>query len=38
MNEETRSVEIYIECDNPGQFLKCGMFVTAGSTIRLKMP
>ncbi len=29
MNEETRSVEIYIECDNPGQLLKCGMFVTA---------
>jgi len=29
MNEETRSVEVYIECDNPGQVLKCGMFVSA---------
>jgi len=29
MNEETRSVEVYIECENPGKILKCGMFVTA---------
>jgi cobalt-zinc-cadmium efflux system membrane fusion protein len=28
MNEQTRSVEVYIECDNPEQVLKCGMFVT----------
>lgn len=28
MNEQTRSVEVYIKCDNPGQVLKCGMFVT----------
>ena len=28
MNEQTRSVEVYIECNNPGQLLKCGMFVT----------
>jgi len=29
MNEQTRSVEVYIECENPGKILKCGMFVTA---------
>lgn len=28
MNQETRSVEVYIECQNPDHFLKCGMFVT----------
>ena len=28
MNEQTRSVEVYIECDNSGQALKSGMFVT----------
>ncbi|MFH0842258.1 MAG: efflux RND transporter periplasmic adaptor subunit [Bacteroidota bacterium] len=29
MNEETRTVEVFIECENPGSILKCGMFVTA---------
>jgi cobalt-zinc-cadmium efflux system membrane fusion protein len=29
MNEQTRSVEVYIVCDNPVKLLKCGMFVTA---------
>jgi cobalt-zinc-cadmium efflux system membrane fusion protein len=29
MNEQTRSVEVYIECDNPDKILKSGMFVTA---------
>jgi len=29
MNEQTRSVDVYIECDNPGRILKSGMFVTA---------
>jgi len=29
MNEQTRSVEVYIGCDNPGKILKSGMFVTA---------
>jgi cobalt-zinc-cadmium efflux system membrane fusion protein len=28
MNEQTRSVEVYIECENQGQSLKSGMFVT----------
>jgi cobalt-zinc-cadmium efflux system membrane fusion protein len=28
MNEQTRSVEVYTECENPGLVLKCGMFVT----------
>lgn len=28
MNEQTRSVEVYIECKNPEKILKCGMFVT----------
>jgi cobalt-zinc-cadmium efflux system membrane fusion protein len=28
MNQETRSVEVYIECQNPDHVLKCGMFVT----------
>ncbi len=27
MNQETRSVEVYIECQNPDHILKCGMFV-----------
>lgn len=27
MNQETRSVEVYIECLNPDHILKCGMFV-----------
>jgi cobalt-zinc-cadmium efflux system membrane fusion protein len=29
MNEQTRSVDVYIECKNPGKILKSGMFVTA---------
>ncbi|MFH0756790.1 MAG: efflux RND transporter periplasmic adaptor subunit [Bacteroidota bacterium] len=29
MNEQTRSVDVYIECENPGKILKSGMFVTA---------
>jgi membrane fusion protein, heavy metal efflux system len=29
MNEQTRSVEVYIECDNPEKILKSGMFVAA---------
>ena len=28
MNEQTRSVEVYIECENHDQILKSGMFVT----------
>lgn len=28
MDEQTRSVEVYIECDNADHFLKSGMFVT----------
>jgi cobalt-zinc-cadmium efflux system membrane fusion protein len=28
MNEQTRSVEVFIECENNGQSLKSGMFVT----------
>ena len=28
MNQETRSVEVFIECQNPLHSLKCGMFVT----------
>jgi len=28
MNEQTRSVEVFIECENPEKFLKSGMFVT----------
>ncbi|MDX9773479.1 MAG: efflux RND transporter periplasmic adaptor subunit [Bacteroidales bacterium] len=28
MNEQTRSVEVYIECENADHFLKSGMFVT----------
>jgi cobalt-zinc-cadmium efflux system membrane fusion protein len=28
MNEQTRSVEVFIECKNPERFLKSGMFVT----------
>jgi len=28
MNEQTRSVEVYIECKNPEKILKSGMFVT----------
>ncbi len=28
LNQGTRSVEVYIECQNPDHFLKCGMFVT----------
>jgi membrane fusion protein, heavy metal efflux system len=28
MNEQTRSVEVYIECENSGKNLKSGMFVT----------
>jgi len=28
MNEQTRSVEVFIECENPENFLKSGMFVT----------
>lgn len=30
MNEQTRSVEVYIECDNISRILKPGMFVTVG--------
>ena len=29
MNEQTRSVDVYIECENHGKILKSGMFVTA---------
>ncbi len=29
MNEQTRSVEVYIGCENPDKILKSGMFVTA---------
>jgi cobalt-zinc-cadmium efflux system membrane fusion protein len=28
MNEQTRSVEVFIECENPEKILKSGMFVT----------
>jgi cobalt-zinc-cadmium efflux system membrane fusion protein len=28
MNEQTRSVEVYIECENPEKIIKSGMFVT----------
>ncbi|HOS73353.1 MAG TPA: efflux RND transporter periplasmic adaptor subunit [Bacteroidales bacterium] len=28
MNEQTRSVEVYVECGNPDKILKSGMFVT----------
>jgi cobalt-zinc-cadmium efflux system membrane fusion protein len=28
MNEQTRSVDVFIECENQSQFLKSGMFVT----------
>ncbi len=28
MNEQTRSLEIYVECSNPDKILKSGMFVT----------
>jgi len=28
MNQETRSVEVFIECQNQAHTLKCGMFVT----------
>lgn len=29
MNEQTRSVDVYVECNNPRKILKSGMFVTA---------
>jgi cobalt-zinc-cadmium efflux system membrane fusion protein len=28
LNQSTRSVEVYIECQNSSHYLKCGMFVT----------
>ncbi|MCU0461669.1 MAG: efflux RND transporter periplasmic adaptor subunit [Bacteroidales bacterium] len=36
MNQETRSVEVFIECQNPVHSLKCGMFVTVRFYHKLK--
>jgi|LSQX01.3.fsa_nt_gb cobalt-zinc-cadmium efflux system membrane fusion protein len=36
MNEQTRSVEVFVECDNPDKILKPGMFVTVNFRHALK--
>ncbi|NLA47879.1 MAG: efflux RND transporter periplasmic adaptor subunit, partial [Bacteroidales bacterium] len=36
MNEQTRSLEVYVECSNPDKILKSGMFVTVNFRHMLK--
>lgn len=36
MNEQTRSVEVYVECSNPDKLLKSGMYVTVNFRHKLK--